>query len=69
MEEESSFSAVAPPVFDGDNYQIEMHGEFAADRSVDSSYGDLSGGFGSLGREDYEVPPLPTNPIVAQIKA
>ena len=60
MEGESNFSAVAPLVFDGDNYQMwEVRMEtylVALDlwKAVE---------------EDYEVPPLPANLTIAQIKA
>ena len=60
MEGESSFSAVAPPVFDGDNYQI-----WAIRKETYLEALDLWEAI----EEDYEVPPLPANPTVAQIKA
>ncbi|XP_022945777.1 uncharacterized protein LOC111449922 [Cucurbita moschata] len=56
---ESSFSAIAPPVFDGDNYQmwaVRMETYFEALDLWEAI------------EEDYEVPPLPANPTVAQIK-
>jgi len=56
---ESSFSAVAPPVFDGDNYQM-----WAVRMETYLEALDLWEAI----EEDYEVPPLPANPTVAQIK-
>ncbi|XP_022930166.1 uncharacterized protein LOC111436675 [Cucurbita moschata] len=56
---ESSFSAVAPPVFDGDNYQM-----WAVCMETYMEALDLWEAI----EEDYEVPPLPANPTVAQIK-
>ncbi|XP_022931554.1 uncharacterized protein LOC111437700 [Cucurbita moschata] len=56
---ESSFSAVAPPVFDGDNYQM-----WAVRMETYLEALDLWEAI----EEDYEVPPLPTNPTVAQIQ-
>ena len=59
MEEESSFSSMHPPKFDGENYQMwtvrmETHLEaFDLWEAVE---------------EDYEVPALSTNPTVAQMK-
>ncbi|XP_068498570.1 uncharacterized protein [Phaseolus vulgaris] len=60
MEGESSFSVVAPPVFDGDNYQM-----WAVRMETYLEALDLW----EAVEEDYEVPPLPANPTVAQIKA
>ncbi|XP_022929937.1 uncharacterized protein LOC111436393 [Cucurbita moschata] len=56
---ESSFSAVAPPVFDGDNYQM-----WAARMETYLEALDLWEAI----EEDYEVPSLSANPTVAQIK-
>ena len=56
---ESSFSAVAPPVFDGDNYQMwAVHME---------TYLETLDLWEEI-EEDYKVPLLPSNPIVSQIK-
>ena len=56
---ESSFLAVAPPVFDGDNYQMwAVHME---------TYLEALDLWEAI-KEDYEVPPLPANPTIAQIK-
>ena len=57
---ESSLSAVAPPVFDEDNYQM-----WAVRMETYLEALDLW----EIIEEDYEVPPLPANPTVAQIKA
>ncbi|XP_021616551.1 uncharacterized protein LOC110617853 [Manihot esculenta] len=59
MEGESSFLVVAPPVFDGENYQV-----WAVRMEAFLEACDLWDAI----EEDYEVPPLPGNPIVAQIK-
>ncbi|XP_022953040.1 uncharacterized protein LOC111455561 [Cucurbita moschata] len=56
---ESSFSAVASPVFDGDNYQMwAVHME---------TYLEALDLWEAI-EEDYEVPPLPANPTAAKIK-
>ncbi|XP_052477233.1 uncharacterized protein LOC128032608 [Gossypium raimondii] len=60
MEGGSSFSVAAPPVFDGDNYQM-----WAVRMETYLEALDLW----EPVEEDYEVPPLPANPTVAQIKA
>ena len=59
MEGESSFSAVAPPVFDGDNNQMWAVRMESYLEALD---------IWEVIEEDYEVPPLPANPTVAQIK-
>ncbi|KAF2287466.1 hypothetical protein GH714_000681 [Hevea brasiliensis] len=59
MEGESSFSVVAPPVFDGEDYQV-----WAVRMEVFLDACDLW----EAVEEDYEVPPLPGNPTMAQIK-
>jgi len=59
MEAEANFSQIAPPIFDGESYQLwavkmETYLEaFNLWKAVE---------------EDYEVHPLPTNPIMAQIR-
>ena len=56
---ESNFSAGAPPVFDGDNYQmwaVRMETYLEAFNLWE------------VIEEYYKVPPLPANPTVAQIK-
>ncbi|KAA8519448.1 hypothetical protein F0562_013677 [Nyssa sinensis] len=59
MEGEFNFSSVAPPVFDGDNYQM-----WAVRMETYLDALDLW----EAVEEDYEVQPLPANPTVAQIK-
>jgi len=59
MEAESSFSVMAPPVFNGDNYQI-----WAVRMET---YLDAMDMWEAV-EEDYEVPPLPNNPTMSQIK-
>ena len=57
MEGESSFSAVAPPIFNGDNYQM-----WAVRMETYLEALDLWEAI----EDDYEVPPLSANPTVAQ---
>lgn len=59
MEGESSFSAIAPPVFDGDNYKM-----WAV--CIESCLGALD--LWEAVEEDYEIQPLPANPTMAQMK-
>ncbi|KAA8533202.1 hypothetical protein F0562_033265 [Nyssa sinensis] len=59
MEGEFNFSSVAPPVFDGDNYQMWA---VCMETYLDAL--DLW----EVVEEDYEVQPLPANPTMAQIK-
>ncbi|XP_043804903.1 uncharacterized protein LOC122721374 [Manihot esculenta] len=59
MEGESSFSIAAPPVFDGEDYQV-----WAVRMEAYLDACDLW----EAVEEDYEVPPLPGNPTMAQIK-
>ena len=59
MEGESNFSAMAPPVFDGDNYQM-----WAARMETYLDALDLWEAI----EEDYEVQYLLANPTMAQIK-
>jgi len=60
MEAEASFSSIAPPVFNGVNYQIwAEHME---------TYLDALDLWEAV-EADYEVPALPNNPTMAQIKA
>jgi len=59
METETSFSHVAPPISDGDNYDLwAVRMEFYLEAL------DLW----EVVEEDYEVPPLPNNPTMAQLK-
>ncbi|XP_048133110.1 uncharacterized protein LOC125314578 [Rhodamnia argentea] len=60
MEAEASFSSIAPPVFDRDNYQI-----WAVRMETYLDALDLW----EAVEEDYEIPALPHNPTMAQIKA
>ena len=59
MDSETPYTALAPPVFDGDNYQI-----WAARMEAHLEANDLW----EAVEEDYKVLPLPTNPTMAQIK-
>ncbi|XP_022877128.1 uncharacterized protein LOC111395387 [Olea europaea var. sylvestris] len=59
MEGEASFSHIAPPIFDGENYQL-----WAVRMETYLEALDLW----EAVEEDYEVPPLPNNPTMAQIK-
>ncbi|KAE8729670.1 receptor-like protein 12-like [Hibiscus syriacus] len=59
MQSEISFSDVAPPLFEGENYQvwaIRMESYLEANDIWEAV------------EEDYEITPLPANPTVAQIK-
>ncbi|KAL9447426.1 hypothetical protein AB3S75_014988 [Citrus x aurantiifolia] len=60
MEAEASFSAIAPTVFDGNNCQL-----WAIRMETYLEALDLS----EAVEEDYEIPALPNNPTMAQIKA
>ncbi|RDY13782.1 hypothetical protein CR513_01266, partial [Mucuna pruriens] len=59
MDAAVTFSPIAPPMFDGENYLI-----WAARIETYLEALDLW----EAAEEDYEVPPLPSNPIVAEIK-
>ena len=59
MEIEASFSSIAPSVFDGDNYQT-----WAVRMETYLEALDLW----EAVEEDYDIPLLPNNPTVAQIK-
>ena len=59
MEAETSFSSIAPPVFNGDNYQI-----WAVRMETYLEALDLW----EAVDEDYDVPVLPNNPTMTQIK-
>ena len=59
MDSETPFTALAPPVFNGENFHI-----WAARMEVHLQANDLW----EAVEEDYEVPPLPKNPTLAQIK-
>lgn len=60
MENKASFSAVAPPVFNGENYQM-----WAVRKETYLEALDLW----EAVEEDYEIPILPNNPTITQIKA
>ncbi|KAL4367430.1 hypothetical protein GQ457_05G026480 [Hibiscus cannabinus] len=57
MEGESNFSFIAPPTFDGDNYPVWAVRVETYMEVVDTW---------EAVEDDYEIPPLPTNPIVLQ---
>ncbi|XP_047176908.1 uncharacterized protein LOC124844095 [Vigna umbellata] len=59
MEGDSSFSAMAPPVFNGENYQIWAVRMEAYLEALD---------LWEAIEEDYEINTLPSNPTMAQIK-
>lgn len=59
MDSETPYTALAPPVFDGDNYHI-----WAARMEAHLEANDLW----EAVEEDYEVLPLPANPTMAQIR-
>ncbi|XP_060211697.1 uncharacterized protein LOC132639253 [Lycium barbarum] len=59
MDSETPFTALAPPVFKNEGYQI-----WAARIEAHMEANDLW----EVVEEDYEVPPLPANPSMAQIK-
>ncbi|XP_056162590.1 uncharacterized protein LOC130136570 [Syzygium oleosum] len=60
MDAEAGLSSIAPPVFDGDNYQI-----WAVRMETYLDALDLW----EAVEEDYEIPALPANPTMAHIKA
>nr|GLL41469.1 Retrovirus-related Pol polyprotein from transposon TNT 1-94 [Ipomoea trifida] len=60
MDSETPFTALAPPVFKGENYQI-----WAARMEAYLEANDLWDAV----KEDYEVPPLTDNPTMAQLKS
>jgi len=60
MDAESSFSQVAPSVFDGANYDLWAVKMGAYLEALDHC---------KVIEEDYEVLPLPENPNMAQIKS
>jgi hypothetical protein len=59
MDDESGFSKVAPPLFDGNNYDIWAVKMEAYLEALD---------VWEAIEADYEVPPLPNNPTMAQLK-
>ncbi|KAM7516070.1 hypothetical protein LguiA_005653 [Lonicera macranthoides] len=60
MNSENSFTAIAPPVFDGTNYHV-----WAVRMEA---YLDANDQWEAV-EQVYEVPPLPDNPTLAQIKS
>ena len=59
MEGEANFSAIAPTTFDGTNYQMWAVGMETYLEALD---------LWEAVEEDYEVPELPANPTMAQMK-
>ena len=59
MDSETPFTALAPPVFKGEGYHV-----WAARMETHMEANDLW----EAVEEDYEVPPLPANPTMAQIR-
>ena len=59
MEAEASFSPIAPPLFDGKNYDLWAVRMESYLEALD---------LWEAVEEDYEIPPLPNNPTMAQIK-
>lgn len=59
METEASLSGIAPTVFDGSNYQLWAVRMEAYLEALD---------LWEAVEEDYEIPVLPNNPTMAQIK-
>ncbi|XP_075507299.1 uncharacterized protein LOC142544102 [Primulina tabacum] len=59
METETSFSHIAPPIFDGDNYQV-----WAIKMTTYLEALDLWEAI----EEDYDVQPLPENPTMTQLR-
>jgi hypothetical protein len=59
MEGETNFSQIAPPIFDGDNYDL-----WAVKMESYLEALDLW----EAVEEDYEVPPPPNNPTMAQMR-
>ncbi|KAM7519204.1 hypothetical protein LguiB_018166 [Lonicera macranthoides] len=59
MNSKNSFTAIAPPVFDGTNYQVWV--------VQMEAYLDANDMWEAI-EQVFEVPPLPNNPTLAQIK-
>jgi len=59
METEASLSGIAPTMFDGSNYQLWAVRMEAYLEALD---------LWEAVEEDYEIPVLPNNPTMAQIK-
>ena len=60
MESDALFAQISPPVFDGTNYQVWV---VRMEAYLDAN--DLW----EAVEDEYEVPPLPNNPTIAQIKS
>ena len=60
MDNEASFSHISSPIFNGENYQL-----WAVRMETYLEALDLW----EAVEEDYEIPPLPTNPTLTQIKS
>ncbi|XP_058005419.1 uncharacterized protein LOC131181389 [Hevea brasiliensis] len=60
MNSETSFTALTPPVFNGTNYQVWAIRMEAYLDAID---------VWEAVEQEYEIPPLPNNPTVAQIKS
>ena len=60
MDAEASFSQVAPPIFDGESYDLWAVRMESYLEALD---------LWEAVEEDYDVPPLPNNPTMAQIKS
>ena len=60
MDNEASFSYISSPIFNGENYQLWVVRMETYLEALD---------LWEAIEEDYEVPPLPTNPTLTQIKS
>ena len=60
MEAEAGFSHIAPPIFDGENYQIWAVRMEAYLEALDV--------WEAVEEADFQVPALPDNPTMAQLK-
>jgi len=60
MNNEASFSHISSPIFNGENYQLWAVRMEAYLEALD---------LWEAVEEDYEIPPLPTNPTMTQIKS
>ena len=58
MEANTSFTLVAPPIFNGDNYKDQAIKMTVYLKALDL-WKDV--------KEDYEIAPLPTNPMMDQL--
>lgn len=60
MDTEVNFSSIAPPIFNGDNYQVWAVGIEAYLEALDV--------WEAVEEENFEVPALPNNLTMAQLK-